>query len=135
MPLSNSPESMMSLKVRTAEASVRLSIPETTEASRMLELMQLAAARLMKSHLRAGESSIAIEMNLTFRAPTTMGGAMRAVAAYEGISGRMHRFTINTFDESGLIGSAKHTRAVVGERRLLAVARRRAGRPSMLFNV
>ena len=134
----------MILKARTAEASLRVSsqpkppVPAASGAatSRMIELMELAAMRLMKPHLRDGESSVAIEMNLTYKAPnTTMGGAMRAVAAYAGISGRLHRFTINTFDESGLIGSAKHTRAVVEERQRVAVARRRGDRSSMSFNV
>jgi len=123
----------MSSKARIAGATVRIPTAEATR-SRMVELMELAATRLMRPHLRDGESSIAIEMNLTYAAPATMGGAMRAVATYDGISGRMHRFTINTFDESGLIGSAKHTRAVVTERGLLTVARRRAVSASMLHN-
>jgi predicted thioesterase len=140
----------MNLKARTAEVVIAVSPPGTAEAtylspedgfpavlatSRMIELMELAASRLMKPHLRDGESSIAVETSLTHAAPTTVGGLIRAVATYEGISGRMHRFRINAFDETGLIASAKHTRAVVIERRLLALARRRAGKPDMLLMV
>jgi predicted thioesterase len=57
------------------------------------------------------------------------------VATPEGNSGRIHRFTIHAFDETGLIGSAEHTRAVVVEKRLLAVTRPRVGRPSLMLDV
>jgi fluoroacetyl-CoA thioesterase len=100
----------------------------------MIELMELAAVRLMKPHLRAGESSVSVAMDVTHVASGTAGGLLRAVATNAGISGRVHRFSINVFDESGLIGSAKHARAVVSERRLSALARRRARRASMLLN-
>jgi predicted thioesterase len=139
------------MKYRTAEASLQVLHPETAEASRlssqndiaaipassrMIELMEIASTRLMKSHLRDGESSVAVAMNVTYAAASLRqpgnGMTMRAVASYNGISGRLHRFTINAFDESGLIGSAEHTRAVVIERRLMGIARQRAGEPSML---
>jgi predicted thioesterase len=142
------------MKYRTAEASLRVMPPDTAEAthqspegglqvvpaaSRMIELMEIAAARLMKSHLGNGESSVAVAMNVTYAAASLRhapgGMTMRAVASYQGISGRLHRFRINAFDESGLIGAAEHTRAVVVERRLTSVARRIAGESSMLLLV
>jgi predicted thioesterase len=140
----------MSLKVRTAEASLRVSSQGSAEAgrlspeddfpavlttSRMIELMELAATRLMKPRLLAGESSTGVAMRVDYAAHAPVSGTVRAVAAYAGVSGRLHRFTIHAFDESGLIGSCEHTRAVVVERRLLAVARRRAGKQAMLLNV
>jgi len=138
------------MKYRTAEASLRVVPPETAETtqqttessfvpatSRMIELMEMAAARLMKSHLRDGESSVAVAMNVTYAAHSLRhpgaGTTMRAVASYNGISGRLHRFKINAFDESGLIGTAEHTRAVTVERRLTSVARRLAGESSTLL--
>jgi len=142
------------MKYRTAEASQRISIPESAEAahvspahefaaipatSRMIELMEIAAARAMRSHLGAGETSVAVAMNVTYVAHSlrlpTAGSAMRAVASYDGISGRLHRFRINAFDETGLIGTAVHSRAIVVERRLMSMARKRAGEPAMLLMV
>jgi fluoroacetyl-CoA thioesterase len=140
------------MKYRTAEAILRMSPPETAEAthsspggfplipatSRMVELMEIAAARLMKPRLQDGEASVAVAMNVTYAAHSLRhpgGSSMRAVASYNGISGRLHRFTINAFDESGLIGTAEHTRAVVVERRLMGIARQRAGKPDMLLMV
>jgi fluoroacetyl-CoA thioesterase len=113
----------MSLKFRTAEATLRVS-PVVLSTSRMLELMELAAIRLMRTYLADGESSISTEMKVTHAAPASAGGALRAVAAYKGIAGRLHRFTINVFDESGLIGSAEHARAVVTEPKMSALAQR-----------
>jgi predicted thioesterase len=140
------------MKYRTAEASLRVMPPDTAEAthqspegdlqvvptaSRMIELMEIAASRLMKSRLGDGESSVAVAMNVTYAAASLRhpqgGSTMRAVAAYHGIAGRLHRFKINAFDESGLIGTAEHTRAVVVERRLTSVARRIAGESGMLL--
>jgi len=124
----------MSLKFRTAEATLRVS-PVVLSTSRMLELMELAAIRLMRTHLADGESSVSTEMKVTHVAPASVGGALRAVAAYKGIAGRLHRFTINVFDESGLIGSAEHTRAVVAEPKLSALAQRHAEGASALLSI
>ena len=137
------------MKYRTAEASLRMSPPDTVETmdaspggtpgipatSRMVELMEISAARLMKPRLLDGEASVAVAMNVTYvshslRHPGS-GTTMRAVASYNGITGRLHRFKINAFDESGLGGTAEHTRAVVIERRLMSIAHQRAAEPSM----
>ena len=132
----------MSVKSRTGEATLRLyphpitkGFPAIDARSRMIELMELAASRLMKPHLGDSESSVSIEMQVTHVAPATAGSTLRAVAAYAGITGRLHRFTVNVFDESGLIGSARHTRAVVTDRGLLAAARGRSDNASPMLMV
>jgi fluoroacetyl-CoA thioesterase len=144
----------MSQKARTAEVSLRVSPPRHTQrpaeatnlspgdgfpavlaTSRIIELMELAAARLMKPHLRDGESSVAIATNVTHVSRSAVSGHVRVVATPEGVSGRLHRFTIHAFDETGLIGSADHTRAPVVEKKLLALARRRVGQPSLMLDV
>lgn len=113
--------------------------PAVPPTSRMIDLMEIAAARLMRPRLREGESSVAVAMNVTYAAQNVRqhgaSNSVRAVASYKGISGRLHRFTINAFDESGLIGIAEHTRAVVVERRLMSLAQKRAGEPDMLLMV
>jgi fluoroacetyl-CoA thioesterase len=124
----------MSQKAKIGEATARVS-PVVLSTARMIELMELAAARLMKPTLRDGESSASVEMKVTHVAPAFVGGNLRAVAGYAGVSGRLHRFKINVFDESGLIGSAEHTRAVVSEQSVMEIARRRAGKTSALLMV
>ena len=100
----------------------------------MIDLMESAAARLMRPYLREGESSVVVEMRLLHAAHKQLDDArrvaVRAVAIHRGESGRAHRFLLHAFDESGLIGSAEQTRAIVGERRSMTVARQRAGRRS-----
>ncbi|HEY3228697.1 MAG TPA: hotdog domain-containing protein [Roseiflexaceae bacterium] len=124
----------MNPKSRTGEVTLRVA-PAVLATSRMMELMELAATRLMKPQLRDAESSVSIVMTVTYVAPAPVGGMLRAVATYAGIAGRLHRFRINVFDASGLIGSAEHARAVVSDRKLLAVAQRRAGKAGELLGV
>jgi fluoroacetyl-CoA thioesterase len=130
----------MNLKGRTAEASLQTSlldnsIPAALPVSRITELMEHAAARLMRPILRAGESSVALSLDLTHVRPHATSANLRAVALHTGQVGRVHRFTVNVFDESGLVASAEHSRAVVAEQRIAGGARRRAGKRSTLLAV
>ena len=136
------------IELGTAEASLRVS-PRTAEApslpepdfpavlpfSRVSQLMEHAAAKLMRPLLRDGESSVALSMNLTHAVTGPVSGNLRAVATKREVSGREHRFLVHVFDESGLVASAEHSRAVVAGRRLEGLARRRVGKPSMLLAV
>lgn len=128
----------MSFKSRTAGAA-RVSPPHTERSAvpwtaQVVDLVEVATARLLLSRLRDGESSVAIETDLTHLVPTS-STAFRVTAKERGMSGRLHRFAVHVFDETGLIASATHTRAIVDRRRLLGVARRRVGLPSMQLRV
>ena len=141
----------MMLKGRTAEVrlvalppdatepesrSPRGSFPAVLPISRLTTLMELAAVRLMQPALGPAQTSIGLEMNLTHAASGRRASTdVRAVARYREISGRLHRFSVHVFDESGLIASAEHTRAVVVAHRVLGLARRRAGQRSMQLAV
>lgn len=132
----------------TAEASLRVS-PPTAEApshspepdfpavlpiSRVSQLMEHAAAKLMRPMLRNGESSIALSLNLTHAVTGPVIGNLRAVATKRETVGREHRFLVHVFDESGLVASAEHSRAIVAGRRIEGLARRRVGKLSMLMS-
>jgi fluoroacetyl-CoA thioesterase len=131
----------------TAEASLRVS-PRTAEApslpepdfpavlplSRVSQLMEQAAAKLMRPMLRDGESSIALSLKLTHAVTGPVSGNLRAVATKREGSGREIRFLVHVFDESGLVASGEHSRAIVSGRRIEGLARRRAGKPSMLLS-
>ena len=103
--------------------------------SRIAQLMEQAAARLLRPRLADGETSLTLSLNLTHMVTGPISGNLRSVATYQGASGREHRFLVHVFDESGLVASAEHSRAIVGARRILGMARRRIGRPSMLLGV
>lgn len=102
--------------------------------SRIVQLMEQAAARLLRPQLDEGETSLALTMNLTHAVTGPISGNLRAVATYRGAAGREHRFLVHVFDESGLVASAEHTRTIVGARGVSAPPRR-AGKASMLLPV
>lgn len=99
--------------------------PEVFATSRMIALMELAAARTMRSMLREGELSVGVEIRVRHMAPTPIGALVRAVATYVAPEGKLFRFRVEAFDESGLIGEGEHTRAIIETSRLLTGANRR----------
>jgi predicted thioesterase len=101
-----------------------------------VDLVERAAARLMRRGLSPGQDSVSVALKLDHVAGTSTpfehwSVTVRRVA----VRGRLCDFRVEIFDDAGLIASAQHTRAVVIERRLMAVARRRAQLPSMLLQV
>ena len=100
------------------------------------ELVQRAAARLLRRELPPGQDSVSVALKLAHVAHigspyTSWWVTVRRVR----VRGRLHEFAIDVADDSGSIASATHTRAVVIGQRFVAQARRRAGLPSMLLNV
>lgn len=101
--------------------------PAVLATSRMVALMELAAARAMRPLLDAGQLSVGVSIRVEHRAATPVGCEVRAVATYLGPEGRLHRFKLEAFDPAGPIGDGEHTRAIVATERLLAGAERRRG--------
>lgn len=99
--------------------------PAVFATSRMIALMELAAARLMKPGLKEGELSVGVSLDVRHTAPTPVGARVRAVATYLGPEGKLYRFRVEAFDEAGSIGEGEHVRAIVATERLLAGAARR----------
>lgn len=113
----------------TAEAlaiSAEDSFPAVFATSRMIALMELAAARSMKALLKPGELSVGVSLNVRHTAATPVGGKVRAVATYQGQEGKLHRYKVEAFDDAGPIGEGDHTRAIVATERLLTGAARRS---------
>jgi predicted thioesterase len=132
---------------RTAEATLRMFPPDSADelpdlpgiqvpavpaSSRLVEVMELAAARLLRASLQEGESSVAVSTELHHAALSqARDDSLRAVATCTAIHGRLYHFTVNVFDASGLVASGEHVRGIVNPRRVEAIARRRHGRASM----
>ena len=120
-----------SLTVQTSDTAQALSLspddsfPAVFATSRMVALMELAAARLMKPLLGPGELSVGVSVNVQHTAATPVGGTVRAAATYLAPEGKLFRFKVEAFDEAGPIGEGEHTRAIVATERLLAGAARR----------
>ena len=100
--------------------------PEVFATSRMIALMELAAARLMKGELKEGELSVGVSLDVKHLAATLNAEAVRAKATFTGMDGKFYRYTVELFDGGGLAGTGTHTRAIVRTERLLDGARKRA---------
>ncbi len=124
----------------TAEASLTVALADTAQAlstgaddqfpavlatARMVALMELAAARVLRPLLLEGQLSVGVVVAIEHTAATPVGCQVRAVATYLGPEGRLYRFKEEAFDDAGSIGSGTHTRAIVATERLLAGAARR----------
>ena len=119
-------------RVRESDLASALSIepgdsfPAVFATSRMVALMELAAARLMNSELKPGELSVGVGVEVKHHAATLNGEIVRAKATFLGMDGKFFRFAVELFDAAGLAGSGQHTRAIVRTERLLEGAKKRA---------
>ena len=101
--------------------------PEVFATSRMIALMELAAARAMQSMLQPGQLSVGVGLEVRHTAATPVGCRVRGRATFLRSEGKLMRFRVEAFDESGVIGEGEHTRAIVDTERLLSgAAKRRA---------
>jgi predicted thioesterase len=134
-------------ETRAAGGAARMSSPDTANvmplspgqcapAALLVEVMERTAARTMRRGLSPGQTSISIALNLRHvGAIHSAPHSWLVWAQLDAVRGRVHEFTLDVFDASGLIASAEHTRAVVMASRVVAIARRRLGRPAMLLRV
>jgi fluoroacetyl-CoA thioesterase len=99
--------------------------PAVFATSRLIALMEIAAARLLKPMLQPGELTVGVTLHVNHTAATPVGCKVHAVATYLGPAGKFFRFKVEAFDEAGPIGEGEHTRAIINTERLLAGAARR----------
>lgn len=120
-----------SFTVQHSDAASALAIspedafPEVFATSRMIALMELAAARVMRPMLQDGQLSVGVSLNVKHTAATPVGCKVTAVATYLGQEGKLFRFKVEAFDEAGAIGEGEHLRAIIATERLMAGAARR----------
>ncbi len=99
--------------------------PPVLATARMVALMELAAARVLRPFLGPGELSVGVTVDVTHSAATPEGARVTATARYVGREGKLHRFEVVARDGGGEIGRATHRRALVTSERLVASSRRR----------
>ena len=112
----------------TAKAMARSpeeDFPEVLATTRMIGLMELAAATAMRRLLKAGQLSVGVGVDVKHLAATPVGVEARAVATFLGMEGKLFRFKVQAYDPGGLVGEGEHTRAVIAADRLVAGARAR----------
>ena len=120
-----------SLIVQASDTATMLAVrpddrfPEVFATSRMIALMELAAARAMRALLQPGQLSVGVGLNVRHTAATPIGCTVRAVATFLRNEGKLLLFKVEAFDEAGAIGEGEHTRAVIDAERLMSGAARR----------
>jgi predicted thioesterase len=93
--------------------------PEVFATSRMIAIMELTAARLMKSELKEGELSVGVNVNVTHIAATLNHEEVNVVATFTGMKGKLFHFDVEMYDKGGKAGIGTHTRAIVNTSRLI----------------
>lgn len=93
--------------------------PAVLATSRMIALMELAAARLMKPEVADNELSVGVNVNVNHLAATPVQETVRVAATFQGKEGYLYKFEVELFDSGGRVGSGTHTRAIVETERLI----------------
>lgn len=99
--------------------------PSVLATSRMIGLMEVAAARLMRPLLPAGALSVGIDVEVLHLAATLVGRKLTFRATFAGREGALLVFQVAALDRKGAAGEGRHTRAIVAVERFLAGAERR----------
>ncbi len=99
--------------------------PAVFATTRMIALMELAGAHLLKPLLREGEMSVGAHIDVSHTAATPIGAKVAATARYHGRDGKLFVFDVVAHDPAGEIGRGTHKRAIVSKERLLAKAAQR----------
>ncbi|MFW2366745.1 MAG: thioesterase family protein [Desulforhopalus sp.] len=87
--------------------------PEVFATSKMIGLMEVSAARLMKPLLKDGELSVGVGVDIKHFAPTPVDEEVRTVATFLEMEGKLYLFEVEVFDRAGKVASGRHTRAIV----------------------
>src|SRR5713226_9702134 len=87
--------------------------PPVFATSRMIGLMEVAAARVLQTHLGEGEASVGVSVDVIHTAATPPGSTVTATAKFVAREGKLFVFEVWAVDEAGEIGRGTHKRAVV----------------------
>ena len=101
--------------------------PDVFSTSRMVALMELAAARVLLPALAPGELSVGVLVDIVHTAATPPGARVHATARYTGRAGKAYAFEVIAYDPAGEIGRGTHHRAIIDSDRLVRGAQRRKG--------
>jgi predicted thioesterase len=102
--------------------------PRVFATSRMVALMELAAARVLRPLLRAGELSVGVSIDVKHNAATPLGATVTATAKFVGRDGKLFLFDVSAADDAGEIGRGTHKRAIVTTERLVSGAAQRGAK-------
>ena len=86
----------------------------------MIALMEEAACRCVKDWLEEGSATVGTKIDIEHLSATPVGMEVRAEATLTAAEGRKLCFTVEAYDEKGLIGKGTHERFIIQEEKFLA---------------
>lgn len=86
---------------------------EVLATPRMIALMEEAAYKCIADDLEEGTSSVGTLMSVEHLSATPVGMEAYAVAEVSAVEGRKVFFTVEAYDEKGIIGKGTHDRFIV----------------------
>ena len=92
--------------------------PKVFATSKMVALMEIASSRVLKKFLSSSECSVGIEIKINHMSPSYLGSKVRAKAILIDFIDNVFIFTVQAYDESGLIGEGVHKRSIIDIERL-----------------
>lgn len=102
------------------------SFPAVLATYRMIALMEMSAARLMRPLLKEGDLSVGVNVNVVHTAPTLKGDELTVKAKFLEMEGKLYKFEVQIYDIGGKAGSGTHTRAIINNDKLMQGANKRA---------
>jgi fluoroacetyl-CoA thioesterase len=99
--------------------------PRVFSTSRMIALMEVAAARALVPLQGEGELSVGVNLDVSHTAATPPGATVTATGTFLRMEGKLYVFEVVATDPGGEIGRGLHRRAIVARERLEAGAAKR----------
>ncbi len=88
-------------------------LPDVFATPFLAGLMERVSAELINMHLKPGEQSVGISMDLKHMAATPLGMEIRVRTEVTAVEGRKLTFRLEAFDDVEKIGEASHERFVI----------------------
>jgi fluoroacetyl-CoA thioesterase len=88
-------------------------LPDVFATPFLVGLMERASAELINVHLKPGEQSVGIGMDLKHMAATPLGMEIRVKTEVTAVEGRKLTFHLEAYDEVEKIGEATHERFII----------------------
>src|SRR6266568_3829604 len=84
--------------------------PAVLATTRMIGLMEIAAAKCLVPLLAPGELSVGVVVDVVHTAATLPGATVTATARFVGMAGKRYRFEVVATDPGGEVGRGHHER-------------------------
>ena len=96
----------------------------------MVTLMEQAACACLADSMEPGQTSVGISVHIEHTSASVTGAEITASATIAAVSKRSVEFRVSARDHTGEIGSGRHIRVIVDEKRFMEKVKARGEAPS-----